>query len=94
MAHGLPVVSSDLPTSREIMGDFGLYYINGDVNGLARQLHAATQLPWPSKSREAMDIAHRFTMNTIIRQWHNVLFMLPLECHSNALCNRDFENHA
>jgi glycosyltransferase involved in cell wall biosynthesis len=25
MAHGLPVISSDLPTSKEIMGNFGLY---------------------------------------------------------------------
>lgn len=73
MAHGLPVVSSDLPTSQEIMGDFGLYYINGDVNGLARQMLAATQLDWPTKSREAFEIAKRFDLGTIIQQWHQLL---------------------
>lgn len=73
MAHGLPVVSSNLPTSREIMGDFGLYYINGDVNGLARQMLAATQLDWAAKSREALQIAHKFDMESISRQWHQLL---------------------
>ena len=37
MAHGLPVISSDLPTSQEIMGNFGLYFTNGDVNGMAQK---------------------------------------------------------
>ena len=36
MAHGLPVVSSDLPTSLEIMGDFGIYFKNGDIEELKR----------------------------------------------------------
>ena len=73
MAHGLPVVSSDLPTSKEIMGDFGLYFINGDVNGMARQMHAATQLDWSTTSRQAMRIAHRFKLETISHQWHEII---------------------
>lgn len=73
MAHGLPVISSNLPTSEEIMGDFGLYYINGDVNGLARQMMQATRLDWTSKSKEAMAIARRFDLGSIIRQWRQLL---------------------
>lgn len=73
MAHGLPVVSSNLPTSEEIMGDFGLYYINGDVNGLARRMLEATRIDWPSKSKEAMAIARRFDLGSIIRQWRQLL---------------------
>ena len=73
MAHGLPVVSSDLPTSKEIMGDFGLYFINGDVNGMARQMHAATQLDWSTTSRQAIRIAHRFKLETISHQWHEII---------------------
>jgi glycosyltransferase involved in cell wall biosynthesis len=73
MAHGLPVVSSDLPTSKEIMGDFGLYFINGDVNGMARQMHAATQLDWHMASQQAIEIAHRFNMETISHQWHEII---------------------
>ena len=73
MAHGLPVISSNLPTSQEIMGDFGLYFINGDVNGMARQMLAATQLDWQEKSKQALEIAARFNMNTIINQWKQLI---------------------
>ena len=38
MAHGLPIVSSNLPTSQEIMEDFGLYFENGNVEELAQRL--------------------------------------------------------
>ena len=73
MAHGLPVVSSDLPTSQEIMGEFGLYYINGDVNGLARQMLMATQLDWHKKSEQALQIAAQFNIDTIIKQWKQLI---------------------
>lgn len=73
MAHGLPVVSSDLPTSREIMGDFGLYFNNGDIEQLARRLDDATRLDWPAKAQQAMAIARRFDIETIIPQWRATL---------------------
>jgi glycosyltransferase involved in cell wall biosynthesis len=73
MAHGLPVVSSDLPTSKEIMGDFGLYFIIGDVNGLAKQLHHATKLDWKKKSEEAFTIARHFDLNRIAEQWRKII---------------------
>ena len=40
MAHGLPVISSDLPSSKEILGDFGIYFKNGDVDELAQKLES------------------------------------------------------
>ena len=73
MAHGLPVVSSDLPTSQEIMGDFGYYYVNGDVNGLARQMLEATRMNWPEQSAKALEIAKRFNIATIISQWKDII---------------------
>ncbi len=73
MSHGLPVVSSDLPTSLEIMGDFGIYFKNGDVSQLAKSLHEATQLDWTAKSVEAIQIARRFDVGAIIEQWTDVL---------------------
>lgn len=69
MAHGLPIVSSDLPTSKEIMGDFALYFKNGDIKELAQRLEDATHLDWQAKSKEAMEIAQRFNINHIIEQW-------------------------
>lgn len=69
MAHGLPVVSSDLPTSQEIMGDFGMYFKNGDVGSLAQKLEEATHIDWPAKSEQAFEIAKRFDIAQIIGQW-------------------------
>lgn len=73
MSHGLPIVSTDLPTSREIMGDFGLYFKNEDVEDLARQLLAATRLDWAQKSQEALQIARHFDISNIITQWKNII---------------------
>ena len=69
MAHGLPVISSDLPTSQEIMGDFGMYFRNGDVNGMARQMEKAPKMEWNKKSEIALKIAKRFSIENIIGQW-------------------------
>lgn len=69
MAHGLPVVSSDLPTSREIMGDKALYFDVGNVNQLAQQLWEATRIDWKAKSAESMETSRRFALNAIISQW-------------------------
>lgn len=73
MAHGLPIVSSDLPTSLEIMGDFGLYFRNGDIKELAEKLHEATQFDWKKKSEEAFAIARHFDLSQIADQWRKVL---------------------
>ncbi len=73
MAHGLPVVSSDLPTSKEIMGDFGMYFKNGDIEDLARRLEEATHIDWQAKSKAALAIAQRFDIKNIIRQWKELL---------------------
>lgn len=73
MAHGLPIVSSDLPTSKEIMGDFGLYFKNGDIRELAQRLNEATQLDWEEKSKEAIRIANRFEIKKIVEKWKKIL---------------------
>ena len=73
MAHGLPIISSDLPTSKEIMGDFALYFKNGDIRELAQRIEDATHLDWQAKSKEAMEIAQRFNIDHIIEQWKRLL---------------------
>ena len=73
MAHGLPIVSSDLPTSREIMGDFGLYFKNGDINDLARRLEEATKIDWQQKSEEALAIAAKLDVEAIVKQWKDII---------------------
>lgn len=73
MAHGLPVVSSGLPTSLEIMGDFGIYFKNEDINDLADKLMEATHIEWQKKSEEALQIAHRFDIGHITKQWKSLI---------------------
>ena len=73
MAHGLPVISSDLPTSKEIMGDFGMYFKNGDVDELANCMQKATMIDWKERSEEALIIANRFNIKTIVQQWKDII---------------------
>ena len=73
MAHGLPVVSSDLPTSKEIMGDFGLYFKNGDIEDMADRLEDSTHIDWNKKSQEALKIAERFELSNIIYHWKKLI---------------------
>ncbi len=73
MSHGLPVISSDLPTSKEIMGDFGLYFKNENIEQLAQRLEDATHLDWEKKSKEALAIAKRFDLETITQQWKRLI---------------------
>ncbi len=73
MSHGLPIVSSDLPTSKEIMGDFGMYFKNGDIEDLAQRLEDATHIDWQKKSQEAIAIAQRFDIKNIITQWKQLI---------------------
>ena len=73
MAHGLPIVSSDLPTSKEIMGEFGLYFKNGNIKALAECLKEATRINWKEKSKDALEIANRFGVDQIIEKWKQVI---------------------
>ena len=73
MAHGLPVISSDLPSSKEILGDFGIYFKNGDVDDLAKKLEDATYMDWQPKSDEALMLAQRFNVSVIAEQWKTLI---------------------
>ena len=73
MAHGLPVISSDLPSSKEILGDFGMYFKNGDIDELAKRLDDATYMDWQTKSEEALMLAQRFDVSVIAEQWKTLI---------------------
>lgn len=73
MSHGLPIISSDLPVSQEIMGDFGMYFKNGDIEDLAQRMEEATHIDWQAKSKEARAIAQRFDIKNIITQWKQLI---------------------
>ena len=73
MSHGLPIITSDLPVSQEILGDFGLYFKNGDIKDLAERLEDATHIDWHQKSQEAFEIAKRFDIDHIIDRWKDLI---------------------
>ena len=73
MAHGLPIISSDLPVSKEIMGDFGIYFKNEDVHDLANKLELATKINWEDKSHQSISIAQKYNINQIIKQWKKII---------------------
>lgn len=73
MSHGLPIITSDLPVCKEIMGDFALYFKNGNIKELARQLEGATHIDWQGKSKEAIKIAQRFDVKQIVEQWKQLM---------------------
>lgn len=69
MSHGLPVVTSDLPICKEILGDFGLFFENSNIEELSQRLEDATHIDWQAKSEEALKIAQRFDVHQIVEQW-------------------------
>jgi glycosyltransferase involved in cell wall biosynthesis len=73
MSHGLPLITSDLPVCKEILGDFGLFFKNGDVQDLSKKLEEATTIDWQKKSQEAIEMAHEFEVASIIKQWKNLM---------------------
>ena len=73
MSHGLPIIASDIPTCQEVLGDFGLFFKNGDIQELAQRLGDATHLDWQKKSDEAIAIAQRFDVNQIAEQWKQAI---------------------
>lgn len=73
MSHGLPIVTSALPVCQEILGDFGLYFTNGNIEDLAQRLEEATHIDWQTKSQEALIIAQQFDIHLIVEQWKRLL---------------------
>lgn len=73
MSHGLPVVTSDLPVCKEILGEFGIYFNNGNIQDLALHLEESTKINWKEKSQEAINIAHKYDVHSIIKQWKEII---------------------
>ena len=73
MSHGLPIITSDLPVCQEILDDFGIFFPNSNIEGLAQRLEDATHIYWKSKSEEAIKIAQRFDVKQIVEQWKQLL---------------------
>lgn len=73
MAHGVPVISSDLPSSRDILGEEGIYFRNGDVADLTKKMEQATSMDWYKASETALRLAQRFDIGEVVKQWKQLI---------------------
>ena len=71
MAHGLPVIASNLPIVEELLGESraAVLFENGNIAELAeRMVGMATSTDLAERGRIAMDYAREFSINNIIKR--------------------------
>ena len=76
MAHGLPIVSSDLPVAKELLEGrgCGIFFNCGDINDMARALGLmASTDKWADMSENALKTSSHFKVENIRQQWVKLL---------------------
>ena len=75
MAHGLPVISSDIPVARELLTGNGasLMFSNGDAQGLAEIMkQMASTEEWDRMSKKAVEFSRGFDVGETCAKWNCV----------------------
>jgi glycosyltransferase involved in cell wall biosynthesis len=70
MASGLPVVATDDPIRREIVGDDGIFVDPTNINEYAKALETALKTNWGDKPRRQ---AEKFSWDEIAKKYNNLL---------------------
>ena len=76
MAHGLPIVSSDLPVAKELLEGrgCGIFFKCGDIDDMALALNRmASTTKWVEMSENALQTSSLFSVENIRQQWILVL---------------------
>ena len=76
MAHGLPIVSSDLPVAKELLEGrgCGIFFNCGDINDMALALsRMSSTTEWADMSEKALKTSSLFKVENIMQQWVKVL---------------------
>ena len=76
MAHGLPIVSSDLPVAKELLEgrDCGIFFNCGDINDMALALNRmSSTTEWADMSENALKTSSHFKVENIRQQWVKLL---------------------
>ena len=76
MAHGLPIVSSDLPVAKELLEGrgCGIFFKCGDIDDMALALNRmASTTKWVEMSENALQTSSLFSVENIRQQWIQVL---------------------
>lgn len=69
MASGLPVVATDDPIRREIVGDAGLFVDPTNIDEYAKKLDLALSMNWGDKPRKQ---AEKFSWDKIAKQYEDI----------------------
>ena len=76
MAHGLPIVSSDLPVAMELLEGHrcGTFFKCGDIDDMAMALNRmASSADWGEMSHNALSTSSLFMVDSILKQWIGAL---------------------
>lgn len=76
MAHGLPVIASDVPVGKELLGDkpFGFLFENGNPVSLAGQMKRVSELAEIGElGEEAKAYAREFGAGRIAEKWEKMI---------------------
>lgn len=76
MSHGLPIISSDVPVGKELLGDkpFGFLFENGNPVSLAGQMSRIAVLAESGElGKEAKAYAREFEAGRIAEQWEKMV---------------------
>ena len=76
MAHGLPIVSSDLPVAKELLEGrgCGIFFNCSDINDMALALsRMSSTTEWADMSEKALKTSSLFKVENILQQWVKVL---------------------
>ena len=76
MAHGLPVIASDLPITRELLKDkdMAVLFETGNIAQLAGYMsYMADRTDWEWMENKAVEYADTFHIEKVCDSWNNLL---------------------
>ena len=75
MAHGLPIISSDIPTSRELLANapYAVLFKSEDAKDLASKLQLMSETnELECMGNKALEQSGHFSVVTAIKEWENI----------------------
>lgn len=75
MAHGLPIISSDIPTSRELLANshHAVLFKSEDPKDLANKLQLMSENSELERmGEEALEQSEHFSIETAVKEWDNI----------------------
>lgn len=74
MVHGLPVIASDLPVVKELLGDSKntLIFESENIEDLAQKLRLITDMDLDDMGKISLEVSKRFSLSAAITQWKEI----------------------